>query len=92
MPAKNVGTIDAYVRLTLGLAALTWATTGKLGKWTGWVTLLGAMKVAEGVTRYSPLLAALGTSTLESVVDMKGQPSFDEFRSKSPLPSPFNKQ
>lgn len=62
---RNVGTVDAFVRITLGVTALTWVLRGRGGRWANLIALLGAMTVAEGITRYSPWLSALNTTTLE---------------------------
>ncbi|WP_074011175.1 YgaP family membrane protein [Numidum massiliense] len=66
---KNVGTLDATLRITCGLTGLAWATarlvqhpdrtTPKMIAW------LSAMKVAEGITRYCPMLKLLCIDTLE---------------------------
>lgn len=85
---RNVGTLDAYVRIAAGLAALTWVAAGKAGRCSGLVTLLGAMKVAEGITRFCPMLALLKTSTLE-VVDHAEQTGSDVPVSRGDLPNPF---
>ncbi|SFE88873.1 YgaP family membrane protein [Alteribacillus iranensis] len=55
----NIGTLNAYVRITCGLTMLAWSG-GKLnGRYdTGrhlLCVMLGAMKVAEGITRFCPL-------------------------------------
>ncbi|WP_134684967.1 YgaP family membrane protein [Brevibacillus migulae] len=63
---KNVGTIDATIRITMGLLGLAYGI-GKMSRRTGrtpWVLMtLSAMKVAEGITRYCPMLDAIGTNT-----------------------------
>lgn len=87
--SRNVGTVDAYIRITVGLAALTWVGARNGGSWRWPVTLLGAMKVAEGITRYCPLLEAAGMSTLESVARQNGQAPADEHQAKGELPNPF---
>lgn len=57
---KNVGTLDATFRIALGLAGLAWSTsrlTHRPYRLTPmFVALLSGMKVAEGITRYCPLL------------------------------------
>lgn len=56
---QNIGTVNALVRISCGLTMLAWSTakmaankpsTGQL-----FVSMIGAMKVAEGVLRYCPL-------------------------------------
>jgi|GEM_PF-2546785 len=63
---KNVGTIDATIRITTGLLGLAYGI-GKMssrGGRTPWLLMtLSAMKVAEGITRYCPMLDAIGTDT-----------------------------
>lgn len=62
---KNVGTIDATIRITLGLIGLAYGI-GKMSRRgrTPWMLLgLSAMKVAEGVTRYCPTLNMIGINT-----------------------------
>ena len=63
---KNVGTFDAYLRITFGLVALGLASSRRMsGSSSTLLTLVGAMKVAEGITRFCPALWALGLSTRE---------------------------
>jgi hypothetical protein len=64
---KNVGTIDAMIRIVIGLAGLAWVTARIVRKpqrvspivWS----IIFAMKVAEGVVRYCPMLAILKIDT-----------------------------
>lgn len=56
----NVGMLDAYLRLTAGFAMLG---IGARHKCTI-VTLLGSMKIAEGITRFCPILYWLDKDTL----------------------------
>ena len=63
---KNVGTVDAYIRLTLGILGLAFSTARMVRRpyRTPWLLLFAsAMKVAEGVTRFCPMLYATGIST-----------------------------
>jgi Protein of unknown function (DUF2892) len=58
---KNIGIINALIRITLGLTILSW-TTAKMVKhpWRDsylFVALCGAMKVAEGIVRFCPVTA-----------------------------------
>lgn len=57
---KNVGDTDAYLRLTCGLTMLGIGVMDR----SRLLIALGAMKVAEGITRWCPLLQALGKNTL----------------------------
>ncbi|GAA4725567.1 YgaP family membrane protein [Brevibacillus fulvus] len=63
---KNIGTIDASLRITVGLLGLAYGI-GKMNRRpyrTPWLLMtLSAMKVAEGFTRFCPMLYAMGTNT-----------------------------
>ncbi len=65
---KNVGTIDAITRITCGLTGLAWATSRMVRRpyrsMPMIMAVLSAMKVAEGVTRYCPMLDMFGVDTL----------------------------
>jgi hypothetical protein len=67
---KNVGTVDAIGRITFGLTGLAWATAKMVRHPYRTMpmicALLSAMKVAEGITRYCPMLDYLGVSTAEN--------------------------
>jgi hypothetical protein len=57
----NIGIINALIRITFGFSVLAW-TTAKMVKrpWRDsyiFVAMLGAMKIAEGITRFCPLTA-----------------------------------
>jgi hypothetical protein len=60
---KNVGSLDAFLRITCGLAGLSWSAAQGRRRFPCWFAALSAMKVAEGITRFCPLLALLGLST-----------------------------
>ncbi|MCD8511271.1 MAG: DUF2892 domain-containing protein [Bacillus sp. (in: Bacteria)] len=56
---QNIGLVNALVRITCGLTIVAWATS-KLVKrpyetMPFVACILGAMKVAEGITRFCPL-------------------------------------
>jgi hypothetical protein len=58
---KNVGMLNALIRITLGLTILSWSTA-KMVKhpWKDsylFIALCGAMKVAEGIVRFCPVTA-----------------------------------
>jgi len=63
---KNVGTLDAAIRITVGLLGLA-AAIGRMSRRpyrTPWMLMfLSAMKVAEGITRFCPMLYSMGLST-----------------------------
>lgn len=67
---KNVGTWDAIMRITIGLAGLAWSTARMVRHpYRGFpllVAMLSGMKVAEGITRFCPMLHLLGTRTNHS--------------------------
>lgn len=90
---KNVGTIDAIMRITIGLTGVAWGTARMVHNpdrgLPMLVTLASAMKVAEGVTRYCPMTAAFNTSSKEmmnNVNDMtdmaKDNPIVKQFTSQ----------
>lgn len=55
-PEENIGVLDAYLRLLGGFALLALGMGRKLGRASSFLAvLLGASKVAEGITRYCPL-------------------------------------
>jgi hypothetical protein len=60
---KNVGTTDAVIRILIGVAGLIWSATRTRGRFPWLIALLSGMKVAEGITRFCPVLALLGKST-----------------------------
>lgn len=56
---ENVGKLDSYLRITGGLTMLGIG----IAKDSTLLTALGAMKVAEGVTKFCPILYLLGKSS-----------------------------
>lgn len=58
---KNVGDLDRHIRLTCGLFMLGHGIAKDSSLWIG----LGAMKVAEGISRYCPILDLFDISTVE---------------------------
>jgi|GEM_PF-3741738 len=57
---ENVGTLEAYIRVSGGLVLLAIGASGKLGRLASWAVLAaGAAAVASGVTRYCPLVEAM---------------------------------
>ncbi|QOS98876.1 DUF2892 domain-containing protein [Brevibacterium sp. JNUCC-42] len=64
---KNVGTVDAFIRITMGLVgfgcAISKMSTYRYGRKPYGLLLLSAMRVAEGITRFCPILFAFGIST-----------------------------
>ncbi|MCT4564240.1 MAG: DUF2892 domain-containing protein [Maledivibacter sp.] len=58
---KNVGDLDAFLRITAGLSMLGMGIKRNSNSFI----LLGSMKVAEGITRFCPLFHLMGISTKE---------------------------
>lgn len=78
---KNVGKIDAIMRITCGLTGLAWATSRMVRRpyssMPMILAVLSGMKVAEGITRYCPMLGLFGVNTM-SEHEHKGGPSPNE--------------
>jgi len=64
---KNVGELDAYLRITGGLTLLGIGIISS----SKFLTFLGSMKVAEGVTRYCPMYHLLGMDSLDWDLKLK---------------------
>lgn len=70
---QNIGIVNALVRIICGLTILSWATA-KLSRkpWKSsylvW-SMLGAMKVGEGILKYCPVTDALNTQMKEGKID-----------------------
>lgn len=62
---KNVGKIDSYMRLTLGFSMLGFG----IAKKSDLLILLGAGKIAEGITRFCPVLYLLGITTIDNRIE-----------------------
>ncbi len=58
---KNVGTLDAHIRLFIGFSLLGMGIIGSSKTMVG----LGAMKIATGISRFCPIMHLLKISTLE---------------------------
>ncbi|RKL67213.1 hypothetical protein CR203_11940 [Salipaludibacillus neizhouensis] len=60
MVKPNIGIINALIRITCGLMMVSWGTSRlhrKPHSNTSFITIfLGSMKVAEGITRFCPLV------------------------------------
>lgn len=82
---KNVGTIDSLFRITIGLFGLAWGiskmTRSPHRFWPKLVAFQSAMKAAEGMIRFCPLLALLGKNTLD-------QPELEHEQEKHGSPHP----
>jgi len=55
----NVGTIDRFLRIIVGVALIALAATGKVG-WWGYI---GIVPLATGVFRFCPAYTLLGMRT-----------------------------
>lgn len=57
----NIGIVNALIRITIGLSVLAWSTAKhtKMPWRDSYILLgvLGAMKVAEGIVRFCPIVA-----------------------------------
>ncbi|SEN73742.1 YgaP family membrane protein [Lihuaxuella thermophila] len=62
---KNIGTVDAIMRISCGLAGLAWSASRGRRDFPYVFAAMSAMKVAEGITRYCPMLALFGRTTAE---------------------------
>ena len=60
MCQKNIGRLDAYLRISTGVIL---TGVGIMRK-KGCLTVLGGMKIAEGITRYCPILDLIDYSTI----------------------------
>jgi glutamine synthetase len=62
-----VSRVDAMMRITLGLTGVAWGTSRMIrhphSSTPLLVTIASAMKVAEGVTRFCPMLALFNTTS-----------------------------
>ena len=56
---KNVGSLDRWLRVVVGLVALSMAFVGPKSAW-GW---LGLVPLVTGLVGYCPLYSLLGWST-----------------------------
>lgn len=56
---KNIGTLDAYLRITMGLTMLGTGIIKKSPLKVGF----GSGKVAEGITRFCPVMHLMGINT-----------------------------
>ncbi|MDG5785941.1 DUF2892 domain-containing protein [Evansella sp. AB-P1] len=55
----NIGLLNALIRITCGLTTLAWATSKLVRRPSEsgpfFIAIMGAMKVAEGITRFCPI-------------------------------------
>ena len=68
----NIGTLDQYVRIVLGLALIAYAFQDGLAiQGWHWVGLLGVVPLATAFFRSCPLYVALGISPPRPPVDQR---------------------
>nr|WP_245350018.1 DUF2892 domain-containing protein [Cytobacillus eiseniae] len=85
----NIGTINALIRITCGLTILA-CSTAKLAK-KPWresyiiLAILGAMKVAEGIVRFCPIVALFENSP-ENLLPKKQENKEEEININEILP------
>jgi len=73
---KNVGELDAFLRLTIGFLLLSIAIIKK----SFWVALFSGKLIASGITKFCPLLFALGKNTNDVLCDFGYNDDFyDEY-------------
>jgi len=77
---KNVGDVDALIRIWGGLFMLGMG----INRDSYSLMALGSGKVAEGVTRFCPMLYLLGISTKEDEISEQ-QPVREERRMQTPV-------
>ncbi|MFB5661206.1 DUF2892 domain-containing protein [Alteribacillus sp. HJP-4] len=75
----NIGTLNALIRITAGLTILSWASGAfhkrrSDGMVTVWA-LIGAMKTAEGITRFCPMTKML-TDSIEQQKEVKADGAY----------------
>ncbi|KGX88240.1 hypothetical protein N784_11005 [Pontibacillus litoralis JSM 072002] len=60
---SNIGTLNAFIRITIGFTLLSYTTAKMVRKpWKEnyvWWIMIAAMKVAEGIVRYCPIVALM---------------------------------
>jgi hypothetical protein len=83
---KNVGTLDSILRISIGFIGLAWSISRlsqknrKANRFVPWmVTVFSALKIAEGINRYCPLLGMFKVSTVNSEIRSKTPHSIAHF-------------
>lgn len=75
MVKPNIGTLNAFIRITLGFTLLGWGTAALMRRSRSnfplFSVIMGAMKVAEGITRFCPVVYLYDERE-------KGENDFDE--------------
>ncbi|HDX9588715.1 TPA: DUF2892 domain-containing protein [Bacillus pseudomycoides] len=75
MSKQNIGTINALIRITLGFVLLSCSTAKLVRKpWCTWSKIMlwvGAMRIAEGIIRFCPIVEACKLSKYMNMPDLK---------------------
>lgn len=71
---KNVGRLDAYFRISIGLTLFGYGIAKKSGSFI----IFGAGQVASGVTRYCPMYNALGITSVGEELSFLTNPIYVE--------------
>ena len=87
---KNIGILNALLRITCGLSMLAWLTAKMVRRpWKSsylvWM-ILAAMKVAEGIVRFCPVTALFsrGQDLYEDLVDEMANMMNEMYHNDSP--------
>ena len=82
----NIGIVDAYLRLFGGLTLLALGAGRKFGR-AGSIcaVLLGASKVAEGITRYCPMYDLMELTSIDGSLRRRAKPAPNN---PPPMPAP----
>ena len=92
----NIGILNALIRITIGLTILSWSTAKLVKKPYCnsylWISICGAMKVAEGIVRFCPITAYIQQYQESIPLQKKTEPTeprqtFDETVPEIPTPS-----
>jgi len=93
---RNVGTIDALIRIAFGLFGLAWGISNMVSnprrKFPLFIAFFSAMKAAEGMTRFCPGLAALGLNTLDHQAQKRANPNRGSKLKQAPQVTPYEKE
>lgn len=72
---RNVGTLDAYLRIAVGVVGIAWAlgrmSRPRMARRPAALLWFSAMKIAEGLTRFCPVMFVFGTSSRQWEQRMK---------------------
>lgn len=91
---KNVGTIDALFRISLGFFALSWGISRMARRGRGgmplFITLMASIKIAEGITRFCPGLALMGWNTRDNLEQERKMPPSTNFFARRKVEPPYS--